>query len=246
MTALPSEPEDGPALPYRLVVPSGWTRLPSEPHRLRPAVQQLLLRRFAHQPRDRTAALRREIEQHLVDVVSGPGGEYLRKLLLLDLQVERRPVSATCLVSLLPHRVSGEAGLQELAATQADGTVLESVVEDLGSNRGVVVVRDVRAPVPDTSDERVLAVARAHAAWTVSGDEREPDVGASPEPVPDEVLARQRTTRSVDVLLPVPDGPRVLLLSFSTPVEPLFEPLTTLFLTIASTVQWQRDGRDWS
>ena len=38
----------------------------------------------------------------------------------------------------------------------------------------------------------------------------------------------------------------MLLLSFLTPVEPLFEPLTTLFLTIASTVQWQRDGRDWS
>ena len=61
-----------------------------------------------------------------------------------------------------------------------------------------------------------------------------------------EVLHAARTTRPVDVFLPVPYAPRMLLLSFSTPVAPLAGPLTTLFLTIAGTVQWQRDGAAWS
>jgi hypothetical protein len=60
------------------------------------------------------------------------------------------------------------------------------------------------------------------------------------------VLQAARTTRCVDVLLPVPDVPRVLLLSFTTSVVPLFAPLTELFLTIASTVQWQRDADLWT
>lgn len=249
MTALSRRDDAELTLPYRLVVPPGWTRLPAEPDRLRSAVRAMLLRRFAQQPRDATAALRREIEQELVDIARGPGREYLRMLLVLDLQVERRPVTATCLVSLLPQRVDGEPALQQLAASMADG-VIESVVEDLGPNRGVVVVRDVRSAAPDVqADARVVAVARRHAAWLTSGDAAEPAIGQAdpfPEPLPDDVLAAPRVTRSVDVFLPVPDAPRLLLLSFSTPVEPLFGPLTTLFLTIAGTVQWQRDGQGWS
>ena len=246
MTALVRGSDEAGTPAYRLVVPPGWTRLPAAPERLRPAVRSLLLHRFAAHPRDTTAVLRREVEQQLVDVVSGPGCEYLRMLLLLDLAVERMPVTATCLVSLLPHSVPDEASLQQLALSQSGGSVIESVVEDLGANRGVVVVRDVLSGGVEVHDPRVAAAARSLARWTADGDEGGPGTAASSEPLPDDVVQAARTTRSVDVFLPVPDASRVLLLSFSTPVGPLFEPLTTLFLTIASTVQWNRDRQSWS
>lgn len=232
------------AVPYRLVVPQGWTRLPVEPTAMRAAARALLQRRFAHHPRDATATLRREVEQQLVALTQGAGREYLRMLLTLDLPVERVPVTATCLVSLLPYPVAGEQGLAELAASQSAGA-LESVVEDLGGQRGVVVVRDVTGPGLALDDQGVR-LAHRYAAWLRSGeDAADDDAPGRPDEVPDEALHAATTTRSVDVFLPVPDSPRVLLLSFSTPVTPLFAPLTRLFLTIASTVQWQRDGRSW-
>lgn len=235
-------------MPYRLVVPPGWIRLPVDPAAMRVAARAMLLRRFAPHPRDTTAALRREIEQQLLSIVGGPGHGYMRMLLTLDLQVERRPITATCLVSLLPQGVQGEQGLQALAASQSEGAV-ESVVEDLGPNRGVVVVRDVRTVAQATPDRATARLARGYTDWLVTGSEQEPACGPIEPPddeLPAEVLDAARTTRSVDVFLPVPDCPRVLLLSFSTPVAPLFPPLTTLFLTIASTVQWQRDEQVWS
>lgn len=238
----------GRAVPYRLVVPQGWTRLPVDPVGMKTAVRGLLLRRFAAHPRDSTATLRREIEQELVGLTHGPGHEYMRMLLLLDLQVERRPVTATCLVSLLPQPMTGEQALQDLAASMAEGAV-ESVVEDLGPNRGVVVVRATAAAGSDAPpDASTVTAARRYTDWLETGL----DSGADPAPTspagdgPRPEVPAGRTTRSVDVFLPVPDAPRVLLLSFSTPVEPLFGPLTTLFLTIAGTVQWRHDGERWS
>ena len=166
-------------------------------------------------------------------------------LLVLDLHVGRRPVTGTCLVSLLPQRVVGEQALRDLAASMADGAV-ESVVEDLGPNRGVVVVRDVRAPGSDVPpDAGTVSAAQRYASWVETGADL-PAEDLSAEDLPAEVLLAARTTRSVDVFLPVPDSPLVLLLSFSTPASPLLSPLTTLFLTIAGTVQWQRDGAAWS
>ena len=161
------------ALPYRMLVPEGWTRLPVEPAAMRAAVRALLKRRFAHLPRDATAALRRDVEQDLVALTQGPGREYLRMLLTMDLPVERVPVTATCLVSLLPYAVVGEQGLAELAASQADGAV-ESVVEDLGGQRGVVVVRDVSGPGV-ALDEQGVRLARRYADWLRTGA----DQGAS-------------------------------------------------------------------
>lgn len=118
-------------VPYRLVVPQGWTRLPVDPAGMRTAVRAMLRRRFATLQRDATAALRREVEQDLVSLTQGPGREYMRMLLVLDLEVQRRPVTGTCLVSLLPQPVVGEQALAQLADSMADGAV-ESVVEDLG------------------------------------------------------------------------------------------------------------------
>lgn len=241
----PVELAPSASVPYRLVVPKGWTRLPVDPVGMKAAVRAMLLRRFAQLPRDTTASLRREIEQELVSLTRGPGHEYMRMLLVLDLQVERRPITGTCLVSLLPQRVAGEQALSDLAASMADDAV-DSVVEDLGANRGVVVVRDTVAPDADVPPDAPMSEAvRRYNHWLDTGSEAEPGLPAAGNLSPD-LLRAGRTTRSVDVFLPVPDSPRLLLLSFSTQVVPLFGPLTTLFLTIAGTVQWNRDGEAWS
>lgn len=128
MTAVPEAPE---VLPYRLVVPQGWTRLPVDPTRMRTAARAMMLRKLADHPRDATAALWRQVEP-------------------------------------------------ELAASSAD----------------------------------VLSNARRYARWLDTGSEHEAAHDA--DPVPTAVLQAARTTRCVDVLLPAPDVPRVLL-SFTSP-----------------------------
>jgi hypothetical protein len=147
------------ALPYRLVVPAAWTRLPMDPVGMRDAARAMLLRRFGALPRDETATLRREVEQELVALTRRAGSEYTRMLLVLALEVSRRPITASCLVSLLPRAVPDETALQALAVELSDGSAI-SAVEDFGTNRGVVVVRDQvmpMSPVPDGVDVAALA-----------------------------------------------------------------------------------------
>lgn len=47
-------------------------------------------------------------------------------------------------------------------------------------------------------------------------------------------------TTCLDLHLPVPDAPRVLLLQFRTPMEPLADVLVELFDAIAETLRWTR------
>lgn len=212
---------------YRLVVPEAWTRLPVEPAAMREAARAYLLRRFAHLPRDHTARWRRELEEELVAVTRRPGAEYARMLLVLAADAERRPISASCLVSVLPHALPDEGALQELAAGSAGGAV-ESVVTELGRSRGVVVVRDSTAPAPADPEQsarvggQLLAALGAPAAGSAgSGEPWTPG-----------------SVRNVDVFLPVPDSAHTLLLAFSTSLVPLFPALTELFVLMAASVQW--------
>lgn len=230
----------GDTVPYRLVVPAAWTRLPMDPTGMRDAARAMLLRRYGSLPRDETAKLRREVEQDLVALTRRAGSEYARMLLVLALEVSRRPITASCLVSLLPQAVRGEPALQALAVELSDGAGT-SVVEQLGSNRGVVVVRDEVHALPQApQDVDVSALAERYAQSIGLGETpAEPGTPGSQPWTPG-------TTRHVDVHLPVPDSPRVLLLSFSTPLVPLFEPLTELFLMMAATVQWDRGDGTWS
>jgi hypothetical protein len=225
------------SVPYRLVVPASWTRLPMDPVGMRDAARAMLLRRYGSLPRDETAKLRREVEQDLVALTRRAGSEYARMLLVLALEVSRRPITASCLVSLLPQAVPDEAALQALAVDLSDGA-LTSVVEQLGSNRGVVVVRDEVQPLPAAPEGIDVAALAQRYADSIGVGQVPAEPGTPPwEP---------GTTRHVDVHLPVPDSPRVLLLSFSTPLVPLFDPLTELFLMMAGTVQWDRGDGTWS
>jgi hypothetical protein len=54
--------------------------------------------------------------------------------------------------------------------------------------------------------------------------------------------AQLPATTCLDLHLPVPDAPRVLLLQFRTPMEPLADVLVELFDAIAETLRWTRPG----
>lgn len=220
---------------YRLVLPPGWTRLPMEPVALRPAARAWLLARSSTLPRDRTAQARRAVEDDLVALASRPGAEYARMLLVLSVEAQSRPVSASCLVSELPLDLSDETRLEAVRASREAGTVA-CAVTDVGPHRALVVVRDEVVAPPAQDEAETARLARAYADH-LGLDTRRPD----PEPSWD-----PRRSRSVGVHLPVPDTRSTLLLSFSTPLAPLFDPLTELFLLMAATVQWRRDGERWS
>lgn len=221
-----------PAVHYRLVLPDGWVRLPADPVALRPAVRRWLSGRFAGLPRDATAQLRHELEQELVELADRGVGVRAVDLLLLTLDVADRPLSGSCLVSVLPVALSGPEQLAALAET-ARPDALSSDVVPLGSGSGVRVVRDERpdepvAPLTGQDAERAAAVVRELVG---------PGAVTAPTQPP--------TSRAVDVFVPVPDAELTLLLSFSTPVRPLFDPLTDLFTAIAGTVQFRVDGQLW-
>jgi hypothetical protein len=198
---------------YRLVLPPGWHRLPADPIALRPVVRDLLLRLWADQPRDETAPRRRDLEQALVEMGDRASDQGGRELLLCLQAVAGVPLAASAVVSMVATGLQGEQGLADLAQVSAEDAISSEVL-DLGSNRGVVVVRD----------------------QAVEAAERPVILGAAAEAV--------TRTRHVDVHLPVPDEPAMLLLSFSTPLMALGDAFSELFVAIASTLQW-RQGEVW-
>jgi hypothetical protein len=58
------------------------------------------------------------------------------------------------------------------------------------------------------------------------------------EPRPDDQLRNTLPTTSLDVRVPVPNSSHYLLLSFSTPVEPLADAFVELFDAIATSLRW--------
>lgn len=197
-----------------MVLPDTWIRLPTNPITLRPIVRRLLLERWADQPRDATVQRRRQLEQQLVEQGSSAADGGGRELLVCLQTVDDVPLPASAVVSLHATLVDGEEGLQELARASASGAISSEVL-DLGRNRGVLVVRDAVLDSPPLLPEEATAEQRQA------------------------LTAALRTVRQVDVHLPVPDEPAMLLLSFSTPMTALFEVFTELFVALASTVEWR-------
>lgn len=233
MTLPEVEPSIPAGLRYRLVLPEGWLRLPADPVALRPAARAVIAERFAGLPRDSTAQLRRELEDELVALADTASGQFAVDLLLLTSEVAGRPLSASCVVSIVPVPLDGPVALAELVEDSADGA-LSSEILQLGRHTGVRVVRD-ELPSTDPAAERPpgLDARIAEAVRDTVG--------------PDAVTAvpATRPSRLVDVFLPVPDSAVTLLLSFSTAVRPLFDPLTELFTAIAATVQFRAEDEPW-
>jgi hypothetical protein len=224
-----------PGVRYRFAIPDGWTAFPAQAANLRPAVRRWLLGRLSHRSRDETVALRRRAEDELVRLAQSPGVEYAKQLLVLSLDVGQVPITATCLVALVPQHLPDDAALATLAAELAPPMGTAEVTQ-LGGCTGIVVVQDIvpiaREQQPSDAELADL-LSRAGPPGRVSAEQ----------------VAAQRSvaerTRSVDVYLPVPESRQTLLLSFSTPVVALFGPLTELFVTVASTVQFQVGDDAW-
>lgn len=202
---------------YRMVLPDTWVRLPANPLALRPIARRLLQELWADQSRDVSFPRRRQLEEHLValgDQAAEGGG---RELLVCLEAAGDVPLPASAVISVQPTLLEGEQGLQELAAVSADGALSSEVLE-VGRQRGVVVVRDTPLDAPPSLPEEGTAEQR------------------------EALTAALRSVRHVDVYLPVPDEPAMLLLSFSTPLASLFEAYTELFVALAGTVQFPVDG----
>jgi hypothetical protein len=233
-----------PEVSYRMALPAPWVRFPMEPTAMRSAVRAWLLRKYAHRSRDETAQLRRHIENQMVELANRSGSQYSRQMLVLSIDVDGFPVSASCLVSVIPQDLHGPNALEDLARDLSAGA-RSSAVEELGRSLGVVVVRDeVMAGSRGDKTNRELLTLGAEAMEAIRPgtpvEARELD-----DDELEQVVRDAEQNRVVDVFIPVPDQPRCLLLNFSTPLVPLFDALTTLFVTVASTVQWRVGDDTW-
>ena len=224
-----------PGVRYRLAVPDGWMTFPVQAARLRPAIRRWLLRRLAHRSRDETVALRRRAEDELVQLAQSPGIEYAKQLLVLSLDVGQVPITATCLVALVPRHLPDNGAMAALVIelTPPAGT---AEMAELGGSTGIVVVQDI------------VPIAREQQPSDAELAELLSRIGPPGEVSVDQVAEHRATAeraRSVDIYLPVPESRQTLMLSFSTPVVPLFEPLTELFVAMASTVQFRVGENAW-
>ena len=169
----------------------------------------------------------------MVQLAQSPGIEYAKQLLVLSLDVGQVPITATCLVALVPRHLPDNAALAALVTELAPATGTAEMAE-LGGSTGILVVQDI-VPIAREQQPSDAELAELLSRTGPPGE-------VSVDQVAEHRAAAERA-RSVDIYLPVPESRQTLMLSFSTPVVPLFEPLTELFVAMASTVQF-RVGED--
>lgn len=237
MTASPS---DAAGLAYRLALPDAWVRLPTNPLEMRTAARRYLERRYGDLPRDSTLAVRRRLEEHLVQLADQAADRHGLDLLLLDLQVEQQTLTATCLVSLTPLPVGDPGALQVLAEACAPEAISSEVVA-LGTHLVCRVVRDGEQAAQESSTPEQD---RATVSAVLDQARRLGAPGVPDALEPDQVRAYARP-RLVEYYLPSPEEGPGLLLSFSMQAVPLYGLLTELFDAMVASVQWSQDGTTW-
>ncbi len=194
---------DGKAGPvgWSLLLPPGWWHIPLDERRGQ-SVTALLDRQLASLPRDRVAALRRELDAELTRLVeravaNGAVEMYLNVDLMRGL-----PVAASCLATVVPVGFGTALPATELAALMGDRPDDEVGVLEVAGAPAARVRR--REPV---------------------GDEHGQSTGE---------LAVTR----LQVYVPVPNAAQMLLLSFSTPIDPIADAMVALFDAIAGSLCW--------
>jgi hypothetical protein len=211
---------ENPAAPadYRLLLPEGWFRILLDPDQRNRSVDALVERQFhgidnaPHLKEELRADLRRRAAK-----AHRSGGIEL----YLSLQeVGPFTIPASLLVSLAPLRHAEPLPAEDLARAFAQdaeeengGETPEITVEELAAGTAVRVRRRSRQPGENGPDR---------------GPDRGPDGGPDGE----------HASVSVEYHVPVPGTTAFLLLTFSTPLEPIADAMAGLFDAIAGSLTW--------
>jgi hypothetical protein len=154
----------------------------------------------------------------------------------------RRTKATPQLKAALAERVMAQA-----EAAHANGGVemhlVNQLIGQVPVSAGLIVT--VLQPPPGTAPGDLSDIALSLGA-PGDGDVTMADLPAGPavrhlyrrRPAPDDPDGNKLLVTHLDVYLAVPQSGQRLLLSFSTPMEPLAEALVTLFDSIARTLQW--------
>ncbi|TFV52901.1 hypothetical protein [Blastococcus sp. TF02A-35] len=116
---------EGAGWGWSLLLPPGWSRLPTEAVAGRAAARRLVGEQLAHLPRDRTAQLRRRVERELRQLLAEARGSGAGSVYVLAAPVRGLPVSATCSVVVVRGAVGDDRLVAELARVlgRAEGLV---------------------------------------------------------------------------------------------------------------------------
>lgn len=183
---------------WRVLLPPGWTTLPTEQDAGRAAVTALLDRMVEGKPRDEFVPLRIELDRALRSQLARARRQGATHLHALTEPVRGLPVSASLVTTTVRTGDPEEIAAAVSAVLGAAEGVVDHGNVDLGPMGALRRVRRVRRAV---------------------------------EPAPD---TEQQLTH-VDYVVPVDEG-SVLVMTFTTSTEPIWQDLVVLFDAIATTL----------
>jgi hypothetical protein len=200
---------------WSLLLPPGWWHVPLDGRRTR-SVRALTDRLLADRSRDAVAALRRALVAELDAAVERAVRAGAQDLYLLSSLSHGLPVAATCLATVLDRALPDDVPA---------GVVAELLSTQPGDVPGVVVVEGREVPSVRRADPGTGVV---------------PDTTTDTTTDTDRLVAALPSAR-LDVHVPFPDRPGLLLLSFSTTVPGPVQPaMTALFEAVAGSLRWTR------
>ncbi|MBU6531916.1 hypothetical protein ACFUIW_24120 [Streptomyces sp. NPDC057245] len=208
-------PTEGPTPPadYRLLLPEGWFRILLDPDQRERSVDALVERQF--RGIDNAPHLKEELRGDLrrrAAKAHRSGGIEL----YLSLQaVGPFTIPASLLITLAPLRHAEPLPPEDLA---------RALAEDAGDG-------DAETPAPEIGVEHLAA----GTAVRVRRLARQP--GGNGPDRPDDPHGPNASV-SVEYHLPVPGTTAYLLLTFSTPLEPIADAMAGLFDAIAGSLTW--------
>ncbi|MBZ6228577.1 hypothetical protein [Streptomyces olivaceus] len=206
---VPSTPSTPPA-DYRLLLPEGWFRILLDPGQRDKSVDALVERQFRgiDNAPHLKEELRGDLRRRAAKAYRSGGIE-----LYLSLQaVGPFTIPASLLVTLAPLRHAEPLPPEDLARALAE----DADAEDAGT------------PVPEVGVEELAA------GTAVRVRRLAPQPGGAAPGAPD----GDHASVSVEYHLPVPGTTAYLLLTFSTPLEPIADAMAGLFDAIAGSLTW--------
>ncbi|MFC7809476.1 hypothetical protein [Streptomyces olivaceus] len=199
-----------PPADYRLLLPEGWFRILLDPGQRDKSVDALVERQFRgiDNAPHLKEELRGDLRRRAAKAYRSGGIE-----LYLSLQaVGPFTIPASLLVTLAPLRHAEPLPPEDLARALAE----DADAEDAGT------------PVPEVGVEELAA------GTAVRVRRLAPQPGGAAPGAPD----GDHASVSVEYHLPVPGTTAYLLLTFSTPLEPIADAMAGLFDAIAGSLTW--------